>query len=70
MPKERPKERPTRRARPLHLEPEGVPTVPRERVLKPCHAIHLAERFSQRSPVTFAFLGLHVDVLEKRIQAK
>lgn len=67
MPK---RERPTRRARPLHLEPEGAPTVPRDRVLKPHHAIHLAERFSQRCPVTFAILGLDADLLAKRVQPK
>ena len=65
-----PEERPTRRARLLHLEPEGAPTASRERVLRPHHAIHLAERFSQRCPITFAILGLHADVLEKRIQAQ
>ena len=58
-----------KRLRVLHLEPEGAPTASRERVLKPRHAIHLAERFSQRCPITFAILGLHADVAEKRVQA-
>ena len=64
------KGRPTRRARLLHLEPETASTASHERALKPRSAIHLAERFSQRCPITFAILGLHADVLEKRVQSQ
>ena len=59
-----------KRLRVLHLEPEGATTASRERVLKPRHAIHLAERFSQRCPITFAILGLHADLLDKRVESK
>ena len=60
-----------KRPRVLHLEePEDASSAPRERVLKPRHAIHLAERFSQRCPITFAILGLDADLLAKRVQPK
>jgi len=62
--------RPTRRARLLCLEPEGAPSAVRERTLSTRSAIHLAERFSQRCPVTFAILGLDADLLAKRVQPK
>ncbi len=65
-----PKERATRRVRKLHLEDEGAPDAPRERVLKLRSAIHLAERFSQRAPITFVILNLDADLLDKRLQAE
>ena len=58
-----------KRRREVHLEPGDASSAPHERVLKPRSAIHLAERFSERAPITFAILGLHADLLEKRIQA-
>ena len=65
-----PRERPTRRARPLHLEPEGTPSAPGQRTLRREHAIHLAERFAERAPITFAILGLQADLLDKRVASK
>jgi len=59
-----------KRLRELHLEPEGASPAQQERTLKPRSAIHLLERFSQRAPITFAILGLHADLLDKRVQAK
>lgn len=65
-----PKQRPTRRATPLHLDPVDTPSAPGQRTLKRKHAIHLAERFAERSPITFAILGLHADLLDKRIESR
>jgi len=59
-----------KRPRVLHLEPEGTPSAPDQRVLKTRHAIYLAERFAERAPITFAILGLHADLLDKRVESK
>lgn len=61
-------QQPTRRARKLDLETEDAPTTPRTRTLKLRSAIHLAERFSQRAPITFVILNLDADLRDKRIQ--
>ena len=57
----------TRRARKLDLESEDAPSTPR-RCLKLRSAIHLAERFSQRAPITFFILNLDADLRDKRLQ--
>jgi hypothetical protein len=54
----------------LHLEPEGTPSAPGKRILKRKHAIHLLERFAERAPITFAILGLHADLLDKRAESE
>ena len=59
-----------KRLRELNLEPEGTPSAPGERILKRKHAIHLAERFAERAPITFAILGLHADLLDKRVNTE
>lgn len=59
-----------KRPRELHLEPEGTPSAPGERTLKRKHAIHLAERFAKRAPITFVILGLDADLLDKRVESE